>query len=453
MKTIFITIFEGVESKNILRTPILTTLLKKSDLCLVLFTKSGERVEYHRKEFADPRISYEVVENPAVVGLDRFFMRLRFLLLDTETTDLRRKMVYDANRKFIMYYLNFMANWLLARKYFRKIIRYLDFLLVKNKTYGRFFDIYKPDLLLCANLFDEPEIHFLREAKKRRVKTIGLINSWDKATARSAIRLWPDKFIVFNDFVRDDLINYHDVNKKDIFVGGIPQYDQYYSFVPQERSEFFKSIGISLDKKLIVYAAVGGMFGDSDWIMIDTLYNLKERGRFGENTEILVRFPPNDFFDEKELAKRPHLKYVYPGVRFSKKRGIDWDMGFAELDHLSNTLFHMSLLIGYASSIGVDAAFFDRPVIVINYEVRKASMAKSPSLYNNMEHYKKAYESGGIRMVNSEEDLVLWINKYLDNPQIDRDGRRKLVETQGKFLDGKSGERIGSFILEQLLIA
>jgi len=40
IKTIFITIFEGVEAKNILRTDILPTLLADPEVRIVLFTKN-----------------------------------------------------------------------------------------------------------------------------------------------------------------------------------------------------------------------------------------------------------------------------------------------------------------------------------------------------------------------------------------------------------------------------
>ena len=59
-KIIFLTIFEGVEAKNLLRTSVLPTLLTDPAVRIVLFTKSLEKVEYYKKEFSDPRLIYEV---------------------------------------------------------------------------------------------------------------------------------------------------------------------------------------------------------------------------------------------------------------------------------------------------------------------------------------------------------------------------------------------------------
>jgi len=50
-------------------------------------------------------------------------------------------------------------------------------------------------------------------------------------------------------------------------------------------------------------------------------------------------------------------------------------------------------------------------------------------------------------LVNNEKELIVWINKYLKNPEIDKEKRLALAKQQCQFLDGKSGERIGKFIL------
>ena len=73
MKTIFVTIFEGVEVKNILRTPILENLLLNKDIKIVLFTKSQQKVDYYKNEFNDPRIIFEFVEQKLVPMFDGFF--------------------------------------------------------------------------------------------------------------------------------------------------------------------------------------------------------------------------------------------------------------------------------------------------------------------------------------------------------------------------------------------
>ena len=453
MKTIFITSFEGIETKNVLRTPIFTTLLARSDICLVVFTKDRARLEYHKREFSNPRILYEMVSSFPVRGLDLFFQWLKFTMLNTASTRLRRRMLYEIDGNTLRYYFGLAASWFLARKFFIKISRFLDWHLVENSIYDAYFKKYKPDLVFLANIFYEPEIHFLRSAKKYGVKTIGFINSWDKVTARCILRLLADKFIALNDIVKKELIDFNHVPKKNIFVGGVPQYDDYFLGKRKSREEFFREIGVDPRKKLILYAPIGLAFSNTDWEMIDLLCALKAEGKLGADTEIIVRFHPYDRPSPEEIAKRPGLIYEHPGKVFSGKQGEawDWDMSFDELWHLGDTLRHADLLICYASSLAIDAAIFDKPIININFEVVKnLPMIKSATQFYKMTHYKKAIETGAIRLVENPQKLLEWAGRYISDPSLDRKEREKLVKTECQFMDGKSGERIGKFILENL---
>lgn len=447
--TLFITMFEGVESKNILRTGIVCQILEKNPFVrVVLFVKNKERADYYAKEFFDPRIVYEVVEPREIKGIDRFFSLRKFLFLQTETTDLRAKMIAEEHGQFYYYYSIFIHR-LLARPFFIKIFRFLDKLLVRDKVFDKYFEKYKPDLILLANLFDDFEANFLRAAKRNKVFSVGLINSWDKVTARCILRILPDKLIVFNDTLKEEIIKTNIVAADDIFVSGIPQYDAYFKEINISKEDFFKKLGLDLKDKVIVYSPIGGMFSNSDWDILDWLLAMNKEEKFGSHVKILVRFPPNDFIKDEDLKKRPGLLYQYPGTRFSATRSTDWDMNSEELNDLKNTLFYMDLMICYASSISVDAVIFDKPVININFEINNnQSLSKSPTIFYKMTHYKKALIARGIKLVNNKEELVFWVKEYLKNLKLDRKERKRLTREQCEYTDGKSAERIANFLLD-----
>lgn len=450
MKTIFISIFQGVEAKNILRTDVYNELVGAKDVRLVLFVGSKEKSEYYKKEFSGPNVVYEVIKPYKLSGLNKFFSNLSFRLLSTETVELRRKMALSMDKKYFRYFIDSVLNKIIVRPFFRSIARYLDYRFVKSSFFSEYFDKYNPSIVFLAHLFDDLEINFLKEAKKRNIKTIGFINSWDKLTARNIIRVLPDKLLVFNNLVKEEAVRYADMKEKNIEVVGIPQYDFYLNSEHKNRENFCFDFDLDPKKKIIIYAPNGKYSVKSDGLMIDLLHSLIENNVI-PNSQLIVRFQPNDFVDMEEIKKRPWLIYDIPGIRFSKERGVDWDMDFKDLNRLSDTLKNADLFICYTSSLSVDAALFNKPVINIDFEIDKIeNPLQSPRQYYKMTHYKKALKTGGIKVVSNKENMIYWINSYLENSDLDKEGRERLVEEQCWKLDGKSGKRIADSILAYL---
>lgn len=452
MKTIFIPLFQGVEAKNILRTGVIGMLLERPDIRVVIFLKNKERADFYKKEFNHPRLIYEIADVVGVAcGLDAFFAKLKFMLLRTETTNLRRRLRYEETRHFMQYVGGHFINWLCARSFLRKASRFLDYHFVAHDAYASYFDTYNPDLLFLAHLFDEREIHMLRGAKKRNTPSIGFINSWDKVTARCILRLIPDKMIVFNHLVKNELVEHNEMKESDMYIAGIPQYDLYTTGVPSSREVFFEKIGADPLKKLMVFAPAGKSDSESDWKMMDILYGFLQDGSFGDALAFLVRFQPNDEIDEKELEKRPYVLYDRPGTRFSKRGSIDWDMDNEDMRHLHDTLSHMDVLVCYGSSLTIDAAFLDKPVIHIGFEANPGGApSKRTSRFYEMAHSKRAFSSGKIPRAHSVDELRSLMKKYLADPAQDHDKREVLVREQCVYRDGKSAERIASYILSAL---
>lgn len=448
MKTIFITLFQGVEAKNILRTGVFAELMRSPGIRLVCFVGTPERAARYRQEFPDPRVVYEVAHYAPQGRLDRLFGWLKFHLFRTATTDLRRQMNLDATGSYAAYVLGIAFNRLLARPSVRRAVRWIDFHFVRNNSFSRFFETYKPDAVLLAHLFDDGEIAILREAKRRGVPTVGFINSWDKLTARAALRLLPDRLLVYNDIVKREAMTHADMPESRITVVGIPQYDHYHDHRLAARGKFLRRIGIDPRKRFFLYAPIGETFSNSDWDIIDLLRRWVSAGTLPADVDFLVRFQPNDFVDEAEIAKRPWLHYDRPGVRFTKERGVDWDMSGAELRHLADTLSHAALLVCYASSLSVNAAVFGKPVINIGFEITpRVRLRKSPTQFYAMEHYRNALQSGGIRLVQDKEELLQWLHRYLEDPRVDSPGRARLVAEQCSFSDGQAGARIARAVL------
>lgn len=451
MKTILVSILSGIEAKNILRTDIISRLLDSPDVQVVLLVKSEKRVELYSQEFSHPRLVYEVVNLRPLPWPNSLFELFKHYLVKTKTLNLYKKLSYENNHNFLSLCVSKVLTFILANRVMRKFSRFLDEHSVKDINFKSFFDRYQPAEIFLANIFDEAEIAILKEAKRRQVRAVAFINSWDKVTAKGFFRLLPDCLLVPNEIVRSEAIKHDDMPEDKIRIVGVPQYDIYFGdSLLKSRDGFFAAKDFDPKKPLIVFAPMGRAFSNSDWLAIDLLHEIIKKD-LGGQAELLVRFQPNDTFEDSEIKFRPWLKYDLPGIRFQTKRGVDWDMTKAELVHLKNTLYHADLVISYASSISIDTACFDKPIINVNFELKfEADALRRPTVRYNTEHYQKALRTGGIRLVSSQEELVIWIKRYLSNPKLDSHERSILVKEQCAFFDGRSGERIAGAIFDNL---
>ena len=448
MKTIFITIFQGVEARNILRTDIYRKLAETSNVKLVLFVNSPTKKEYYEKEFNGPNIVYEVVENYTARGWQRFFGAIKFNLINTSTIDIKRGLAFKNDSSYVKFLWRYFFNRIFARRFFRQIIRWLDWHFVSESFFSSYFDKYQPDLVFLAHLFGGVEIAMLREAKHRGVTTVGLINSWDKITARAMVRLLPDWLVVHNNLIKDDAIKYVDMAGEKIVTVGVPHFDYYFKEKRTPADQFYQKWGLSRDKKIILYLPVGRTASDDDWDMLEFFDEIISSGRLNFPCQMVVRFPPND---EIVINGNYKNKFIFqiPGRRFSTKRGTDWDMDFNDFRDLADTLYYADVVVSYASTMVIDAAIFDKPVINVKFERRHHSRNFVLWAYR-VAHYQLVLKTGGVQLANNENDLVEYLNKYLDNPGLDRKNRKELVSSQCFNLDGQAGQRVADFLIKQL---
>jgi hypothetical protein len=108
-------------------------------------------------------------------------------------------------------------------------------------------------------------------------------------------------------------------------------------------------------------------------------------------------------------------------------------------------------VVNIASTTTIDAACFDTPVVNVAFDgPRNVPYEESCKRYYKFDHYKKVVETGGITIANSIDELVQQIERYLDDPSLEATGRARIREEQCYKLDGKSGERIGQYLIELL---
>lgn len=452
MKTIFLSVANRQQARNILRTDVLKTIAAHPSVRVIIFTPAY-RAEQYRAEFAHPNVIIEGVEESKTLSLlDNFFERVSLFYINSATGRfLRKQWLWHQRKAPIRYVSSMTLLYLLGSvKFPRSFLRFLDFKLVRDEHFALYFEKYKPDLIFAPNIFARMDRSLLRHAKCRGIHTVGMINSWDNITlAKYPFRVLPNKLITHNEIIKSEAVRYLDMRATDVYVSGIPHFDHYVNSPRASREAFCSRLGISPKKRILLFAAIGETLNPTEWQVAQQLHDAIKEGTLPRDIVVIMRLHPTERGTMGKLRPDDFL------VIDDSKTSIAGTQTFTEIlrgdmDRLADSLHHAAVLVTTCSTTTVDAASFDTPSVNIAYDgwEEKPFHESVRRFYTkHWVHYQPIVKSGGTRIVYSFEELLVAVNAYLKDPSLDRDGRKRIIDEQCYKLDGKSGERIGKFVV------
>lgn len=451
LKTIFIVVDSGMSIRNILRTNVYKVLRACKNLRIVIFSPLVD--DEFRKEVGGENVFLENIQKwkagPLVKSLRSFrkdvwsekhdVVRFREKRASRRGR-LGRAIVYNLFLRHkgpdrVERALEKIANWearftpLLAKDYFTK---------------------YKPDLVFYTTIYSK-DLCVEIAAKQHHVKSCAFILSWDNPTTKGPVPVRPDRAIIWNNIMREELLRYHDFLPENLFVSGPPQFDIYTDPAPYaSREEFFRKWGLDPNKKLITYTTGTPGMLPFEHETVELLYGKLKNGAFRQPAQLMVRLHPKDVYDVyKRFEKLPDLVLQTAGRR--GKTNDSWNPTQEDMYGLAETMTHSDVVVNIASTITIDAACFDTPVVNVAWDgFSTVPYEKSCKRYYNFNHYKKIVETGGVTIAQNLEETVQQIQRYLDDPTLEAAGRARIRDEQCYKLDGRSGERIGNYLIELL---
>jgi hypothetical protein len=129
---------------------------------------------------------------------------------------------------------------------------------------------------------------------------------------------------------------------------------------------------------------------------------------------------------------------------------MDADFMMENTRHLADTLHHSDVVLNVASTLAIEASIFDTPVINIGFDGQPGSNSRLMEWHYGSTHFQKVVRSGAVRIAQSADEMIALINQYLIDPSLDAAGRRRIVEDQCAFTDGRSAGRVAAEIVRVL---
>jgi len=456
---VLLSIPHGGAAGNVLRTGLLDRLLAAHPAAQAVIVSPLVKDSAFTTEFARDRVTFEELPAHRPAGLEgRLMALIQASYIDsgvTESVKIRRQ---EAVAKKTIRWIG--AKRLLAGAIAPSIVdsrtRYdLIDRRISHAWADDLFDKYRPSLLVTSNpglIFSE--IPLLRTAVRRGVRSMAVDSSWDNFTNKLIPVRRVDRLVVWNELMKQQAIEFHGYDANEVRVAGTPQWDLYFrsgTLIPREA--FFAAIGADPSRPLITLTTTPRELYPHHAHVLRVLVNAQQAGAWRQRPQVLVRLHPRDELDAYAafagvadvIVEKPFRGTVRAGD------GLAVDVTTDNQRHLANTMRHSAVVVNVASTLAIEAAIFDTPVVNISFDGESpAEWVRSSRRYYRFTHYTNITRHGAVRVAETPAQLVDAIACYLDDPSLDAEGRRRVAEEQCQYLDGRAAERVACFVAAEL---
>lgn len=338
--------------------------------------------------------------------------------------------------------------------------RLIEFCLIhysRSAESGSYFDNTPPDLIITTgpHRYEEPAV--VGEARRRGIPILAMIHSWDNLSTKNRMVFRYDGYIVWSPQMGTDLYNFYpETRLRPVRIAGAGQFDVFFNthFV-QSRTEFYQQYGLDPNLPTIVYALGSPNFLQEHYGAIDLAQRLID-GELGD-VQMIIR--PHPLFDHGELIDR-FIDTQRIVVQQTSAPELSVSTRFQDHDQVMNwvnTFRHADVVVNLSSTVSIDAALFDRPVVNLDYDPEPGQPNQNlvKDVNHVWSHFKPIAESGGVWLVNNPVELADAVRSYLIDPTQHHQQRCWIAEYVCGFTDGQSGLRLAAAVdeLAQLLTA
>jgi hypothetical protein len=315
--------------------------------------------------------------------------------------------------------------------------------------YLEFLGKIKPSVIVCTSQRSLDVLPLILAGRSLGIPSAAFISSWDNLTSKGRIAAPFDHYLVWSEHMRQELRRYYpDIPGMRVHVVGTPQFAPYADVsLRLSRQEFFARFGADPQRPLICYSGGDAGTCPEDPEHVRVLLDLVRSGRIQGRPQVIVRPTPVDDARRyaKVVAEFPEMIFAVPA--WTRTSTEDWTRVIplpADVEFLANLTRHADLNINVASTMTLDFALRDRPVVNVAFDVSDPPPFGLPlwEYYYRFEHYRPVVELGAARFARSPSELADHVNAYLTNPQLDRENRRRLVDLEVGIPLGEANGRI-----------
>jgi len=421
----------------------LISILKKDLLGNFFF----EKILYYNPKFKNDTNSSKFIFKT----IDNLIQKILYFTYGSSKSNITQEFLSNMFLNFCQTPKEIISGYLIVKlskiasrlKWFRFFLQKLGTFINTPNLHNKVFNKYKPSVLIVWSLGLSLDALIMREAKKKHVKIMSIIQSWDKTSSKGYPVVFPDRVVVWSHIMAEETEFYHDIYREDIMIGGAPQWDYYFeNNYKMKRDLFIKKYQLDPNKKIVYFGLCSMAYHEGNLETISYLVECLKNNLFAVSSQIIFRPHPayyggleeEDFaIQYKELMtlinkclKNPYIRFIPPKITMSETAYISPDDNLA----LKEILLYSDVCVSVLSTQMIEAAILDKPIVTLEYGIWKTSEMEVELSELKLEHIERVFKTNAISRSKTHRQLIDNINEYLVNPNTRSKERKQLVDQE-----------------------
>lgn len=341
---------------------------------------------------------------------------------------------------------------------FRGGLAKLESTLLRSRDAERMLAEIRPKVVVATYPVSRLESHFVHEAARMGITTVGHLLSWDNITSKGRFPSPPDCYITWGPVMSDEVKEYYGNADESIYECGVAHFDCHLE--PLKRDELdslLAQLGLDPQRPYLLFGMSSEFVTPREVDVVTWLANAVNSNRFGQDMQLVIRpHPqnmkpggPDSWASRISVLAGSRVAINYPDV---KSGGLEWNLEESDLDQLVALFGGSSVTLSSGSTFAIDGLMRDKPVIITAFDAdARLPWFESVERILSFHHLRKLIDFGGCYVASSFESLASGIDRYLADPSADSEGRAAARTGECGQCDGRTAERI-ALALEDIVL-
>lgn len=398
----------------------------------LLREQSDELIELEPEQFSYPyRLFFEIFD----LAHNRYMWseaaKVRWEMRDVEADTIRKKAVRFlkktvarvlANQASLVF-LEKIDAWLANRE--QQIIKHRKYL--KAEHFKLVFNTSHSHARIALPL--------IYAANQEKIKTATFLYSWDNLTSQGRVVPRYNYYFAWNSKIKADFhAIYPHIKEQQVLVTGTPQFINHFNDDKcLTKNDLYLKLGLKPEEKYFLYSSGMSHHMPYEPYVVERIADIIKE--IDPNLKLVVRTYAKDKGDVFDALKNKRKDIIIPNV--------DWEKNF-QTPLESDQAFFIALMknciagINVASTISLELCMLNKPTINVGYNPPgKNIYPYNYTRFYSFDHYKPIVASGAVQVAKDEEEMRLFLEEAIQNPENLSAERSALVDA---FFEQQLGE-------------